>query len=101
MSPTDLLLEEHPAAGAEGSQRLRVLHLGKYYSPHRGGMETHLEMLCQRLKEFVDLEVIVANGYSRRQEVKEHRNGIPITRLRTLIQLRSAPICQGMVSAIR
>jgi rhamnosyl/mannosyltransferase len=101
MSRTNLLLEENPPAGHEGARRLRVLHLGKYYPPHRGGMETHLEMLCQQLKEFADVEVIVANGSSRNQEVEEHRNGIPITRLRTLIQLRSAPICRGMVKAIR
>ncbi len=43
-----------------GKDRLRVLHLGKFYAPHKGGMETYLQSLCGEMQEMVDAEVIVA-----------------------------------------
>ena len=31
------------------------MHLGKYYPPHMGGMETHLQTLCEELGNPMDL----------------------------------------------
>lgn len=81
-------------------RRLRVLQVGKYYPPHPGGMETHLESLCAELKRSVDLEVVVAasNGFETNEEL---RDGIKLTRAGTLFNLRSAPFCPRMISKIR
>src|ERR1700730_5865388 len=77
---------------------LRVLQLGKYYPPHKGGMETYLETLCHELRESVDVHVIVAN--IGRSSVESY-NPVPVSRVGTLFNISSAPICPGMLRKIR
>lgn len=80
--------------------KMRVLQVGKYYPPHPGGMETHLESLCGELKRLIDLEILVAasDGFQTNEEVL---TGMKLTRAGKLFNLRSAPFCPGMVSKIR
>ncbi len=80
-------------------RRLRVLHVGKYYPPHPGGMESHLEALCQELKQAVDVEVLVASDASKTLE--EVIDGIKVTRLATPLSFQAAPVCPQMVRKIR
>jgi glycosyltransferase involved in cell wall biosynthesis len=79
--------------------RIRVLHIGKYYPPYRGGMESHLECLSTELDRVVDLEVIVANTSWRTAD--EIVDGIKVTRAGKLFDLQSAPICPALVGKIR
>jgi rhamnosyl/mannosyltransferase len=76
-----------------------VLHLGKYYPPARGGIESHLEVLSNGLNEFVKLRLIVAN--EGRETITESCNGVHVTRLGELFKLHSAPICPGLISELR
>jgi glycosyltransferase involved in cell wall biosynthesis len=78
----------------------RVLQLGKFYPPHPGGMESHLEALCGQLKEKTDLEVIVAASNSFRSS-EELIDGVKVAHLGRLLTLRSAPMCPTMVRRIR
>lgn len=82
------------------ASKLRVLHVGKYYPPHAGGMESHLEALCRELRRFIDLEIVVAssNGGGTSEELV---GGIKLTRAGKLFNLRSAPFCPGMMGKIR
>ena len=79
--------------------RPRVLQIGKFYPPHMGGIETHLEALCAELRDAFDVRVAAANhDAGSRSEV---RHGIPVQRLATPFSLGNAPVNPGLVSAIR
>ena len=41
---------------------LSVLHVGKFYPPHRRGVETHLQHLVSHQSAHMSVEVIVANN---------------------------------------
>lgn len=79
--------------------KLRVLHVGKFYPPHPGGMETHLQALCGELKQSVEVEVVVAND--ERQTTAEIIDGIKVTRLGTSFQFAAAPVCPQLTRSIR
>jgi rhamnosyl/mannosyltransferase len=62
-------------------------------------METHVEQLCQQLKEEVELKVVVAS--EDQEEKTEIINGIPVHRLCTTLNVLGAPICPALPKAIR
>lgn len=59
-------------------QIIRVLQVGKFYYPYKGGMETYLLDLCQGLKDRVDLKVLVSN--TSRRTVRERVGGVEVIR---------------------
>lgn len=68
-----------------------VLHIGKYYPPHTGGIETHLKYLVSHQSTIMPVEVVVANdGLTRRTEVLD---GARITRVPTFGTIASQPLC--------
>jgi glycosyltransferase involved in cell wall biosynthesis len=69
----------------------RVLQVGKFYPPDEGGMESHLEGLCQGIRDRTRLEVLVSSR--TRRTVHEIAGGVPVTRVGTVATVRSAPIC--------
>src|SRR2546426_3959302 len=79
--------------------RVRILQVGKFYPPYAGGIETHLEELCAQLRNFADVEVIVAN--TSRRNITEQISGIKVHRAGTVAQFANVPISPGMVAAIR
>jgi glycosyltransferase involved in cell wall biosynthesis len=81
------------------SNGLRVLHIGKFYPPHIGGMEFHLQTLCGELRRFLDVSVLVANDGAH--SIEETNGGVPVRRVGTLCNLASASVCPGMIQAIR
>jgi glycosyltransferase involved in cell wall biosynthesis len=83
----------------EHLNELRVLQVGKYYPPHHGGMETHLEALCEDLKRFVEVEILVAASGERRTS-HQLLDDVRLTRVGTLFNLKSAPFCPRMVHSI-
>lgn len=78
---------------------LSVLQIGKFYPPYKGGMETHLQTLCNGLRSHLDLRVVVAN--TERRRVDEVIDGVRVTRLGTLVNLGSAPFTPGLAKLIR
>jgi len=78
---------------------VRVLHLGKFYPPHRGGIESHLQTLCEGLATSLAVEVVVANGSPR--DVTDMINGVSVRRLAQRALLSSAPICPSLINYLR
>lgn len=81
------------------NQKIKVLQVGKFYSPYRGGMETYLLDLCQGLKDRVDLEVLVSNTGS--QTVREIVDGVSVTRAGSWGRAFSTSICPSFSRLIK
>jgi len=84
---------------ATSLRTLKVLQVGKFYPPHMGGIETHLQVLSEQLRNHLDLRVIVANDGRRTQE--DLVANVPVRRLATAATLFSTPLCPGMAAQIR
>src|SRR5437773_8466358 len=82
-----------------GNGRFRVLHVGKFYPPHRGGIEPHLELVCEGLRRRCDVSVVVANDGTR--TISDVVGSVPVTRVGTLSHVAGTALSPGMVRAIR
>jgi len=60
----------------------RVLHVGKFYPPHHGGMERVLQTVCQASRGIVESHVLVAHTSTK--TVEEVVGGVPVTRVGTI-----------------
>ncbi|MBI4468810.1 MAG: glycosyltransferase [Acidobacteria bacterium] len=70
---------------------MRVLQVGKFYPPQRGGIETVLESISESLLPSADVRVLVANIENRtRHEVVR---GVPVTRAASLGTLAATSVC--------
>lgn len=78
---------------------MKILHVGKFYPPHKGGIETYLESLCRELKSSVEIEVLVSSD--DRNGSTDVVDGVLVRRLPTWFTFSSASIGPGLVTAIR
>ena len=76
-----------------------MLHVGKYYAPIVGGIESHVQTLCLELRKHLDVRVLVAN--TGREDHEEIARSVPVTRVGTLVRLAGAPVCPSMAQKIR
>jgi glycosyltransferase involved in cell wall biosynthesis len=77
---------------------LKVLQVGKFYDPYRGGIETVLKDLCDELQSRVELQVLVTNTSAR--TVHEQR-AFPVTRVASWGTLLSSSIAPGFPGWLR
>lgn len=89
----------HHSGRDRGLTLERVLHIGKYYHPHAGGMEAHLRTLATRQRSRFEVEVIVANESPRSE--RTIIDGVAVTRVANLGVVASQPLCPSLVRAIR
>jgi glycosyltransferase involved in cell wall biosynthesis len=80
-------------------ERMKVLQVGKFYPPHMGGIETHVQVLCRELQKRVNVEVLVASETKDDEEFWDDR--VKVTRVGTRLKLSGAPLCPGLSSKIR
>lgn len=69
---------------------MRILHLGKYYPPYKGGMETVLRDLCEAHVGRAEVTALVANDSAR--TLQEERAGVRVIRVGCLGTPLAVPI---------
>jgi rhamnosyl/mannosyltransferase len=80
---------------------LRVLHLGKYYPPAPGGIETHTRTLARAQADLgLDVRVLCVNHRGRATEV-ERDGPVEVTRLGRLGSGLKLDFCPGLVGRLR
>ena len=78
----------------QATRPLSVLHIGKYYPPHVGGMETHLRQLVCHQTSRMSVAAVVANDEPvTRTEVLD---GARITRVACYGTIASQPMCPSL-----
>lgn len=90
------------AAGFRGLSKAvkpSVVHIGKYYPPHVGGIESHLHTLCGALRESLDVRVFVASD--ERHDEEAVLDGVAVSRHRSRFSIAGAPVCPTMVRKLR
>jgi glycosyltransferase involved in cell wall biosynthesis len=92
-------VESAGTAGIDHGSSMSVLHLGKFYPPFRGGIESHLQALCRELTKSITVNVIVANETARLLASEIDR--VKVRRLPRLFNLGASPVCPTMPGEIR
>jgi rhamnosyl/mannosyltransferase len=75
-------------------KRLRILHLGKYYPPVKGGIETVVETLCRGEARWVDSSALVLNEGS--QTTIERRDGVDVTRVGAVARVGAVSLAPSL-----
>jgi rhamnosyl/mannosyltransferase len=78
---------------------MKILHIGKYYPPHMGGIEIYFQQLIMHQSKVMDVAAIVASDLRRTQV--EFLDGAKITRVASLGVIASMPITPTMAWHIR
>jgi len=99
LAPQQLEASPPDADVSVAESTLKILQVGKYYPPHMGGIETHLQALCGEIRKHVDLRVLVSSDNAQHSD--EVLDGVRISRLPTRLTIASTPLCPAMVGAIR
>ena len=73
---------------------LRILHLGKYYTPDRGGIETVVETLCRGERPNVDTQALVLNKAN--QTTAETINDVPVRRVGSVATVGSVSVAPSL-----
>ena len=73
---------------------MKVLQLGKFYPPAKGGMETILALICERTSQHVRNRVLVAN--SNPSTVEERHGTIEVLRVAAVTRIGAVALCPRM-----
>src|SRR3989344_3355077 len=75
--------------------KMKILHVGKYYWPEKGGIENHLKILCEGLAaKGVSVRAVVSN--TKNSLLREKINGVEIVRLPKAFSAFNQPIFSGL-----
>ncbi len=78
---------------------MKILVLGKFYPPVRGGIETHLQDLARAIGSTHDVTVLV--HHEGRETIEERVDGVRLIRAGTLLRPLNQPISPAMLWLVR
>ena len=78
---------------------MKVLHIGKFYPPAKGGMETVLELICERTSGHVVNRVLVANNTT--QDGRGATRSVEVVRVPALTKVGAVAVCPTMPLRLR
>lgn len=78
---------------------LNILHVGKYYFPFQGGIETIIQDLCEGVAQKGHNTRVLCTGVSKRSTI-ENIHGVEVYRFSQMTQLNSLPISPKLWFAI-
>lgn len=82
------------------ASKMKILELGKFYWPSKGGMETLLRLFCAGFAELGhEVQCVVANEEPKR--VDEPIDGMQLRREAQYARILSTSICPGYLNACR
>ena len=73
---------------------LRILHLGKYYTPDRGGIETVVHALCGGERPAVETRALVLNKVNRTTD--ETLEDVPVRRVASLATVGAVSVAPSL-----
>ena len=77
---------------------MRVLHVGKFYPPVRGGMERVVQSLCVTTQDRLANQVLAF--HTGRRTLTEVVDSVPVTRAATLGSIGSVPVSPAFLSRL-
>lgn len=80
---------------------MRILHIGKYYPPHHGGIETALAALATELVRVPEVSLEVWVSSSDRSQWLGEIGGVRLRRFSTWATFAGSPISPAMLPALR
>jgi glycosyltransferase involved in cell wall biosynthesis len=102
------------AKGAKGERLLRVCHLGKFYPPASGGIETHLQTLAQAQTRLgLEVQVLCVNhmdgqrrdvtwrAFARTATIREDDEAVQLVRVGRWASVARLDVCPELVRFLR
>ena len=80
-------------------KRRLILQVGKYYPPHKGGFETHLQTLATGLRTHFQVRVVVSSH--SRKTFRSEEDGVEIVRMATPFHLAGAPVSPSLARLLK
>jgi rhamnosyl/mannosyltransferase len=79
---------------------MHIVHVGKYYPPYRGGIETVVEQLCRGLaSRGIAVTAVVSND--GKETVEEQVEGVRVVRLGRSAEVNSQPLNPRLIRTLR
>ena len=83
-------------------QKIRVLHVYKFYLPHMGGIERSIQLIVENMRDdWMDFRVLACSHHGWSECREEVIGGVEVVRTNSLGTLFSTPLSTGFFTAFR